>query len=279
MKKIFIVLMVAAAFVGCSQKNEDSSTATERAKAQTRAKQEERMMSAEAQFEARINELKKLGKRRDANKDSLNAVYDAYLREQAQAHIGEKLGLEITRTLSVDYNCKQLDSVMNLCSLYKEDPELNKLYNAAKAAEATAPGKKYIDFVGEERKSNKPRPLSSYVAKGKPVVLTFWSSSSIASRDEIRKYIFPYEEAYRDKVTFVSTAVWEDTIYDAQRAASELEMTWTMLYAGEKTNSPTDAYGILRIPNTFIMGADGIIKARNLRGEEIEAAIKKALGR
>ena len=29
---------------------------------------------------------------------------------------------------------------MNLCSLYKEDPELNKLYNAAKAAEATALG-------------------------------------------------------------------------------------------------------------------------------------------
>ena len=279
MKKIFIVLMVAVAFVGCSQKNEDTSTATEKAKAQAKAKQEERMMSAEAQFEARINELKKLGKRRDANKDSLNAVYDAYLREQAQAHIGEKLGLEITRTLSVDYNCKQLDSVMNLCQLYKEDPELNKLYSAAKAAEATAPGAKYIDFVGEERKSNKPRPLSSYVGKGKPVVLTFWSSSSIASRDEIRKYIFPAVQEYRNKVNFVSTAVWEDTIYDAHRAASELEMDWTMLYAGQRENSPTDAYGVLRIPNTFIIGNDGIIKARNLRGEEIEAAIKKVLGK
>ena len=279
MKKIFfIAMMVAAALVGCTSQNNDQNAAEE-AKAKSKAKREDRLMSAEAQFEARIQELKKLGKRRDANKDSLQAVYDAYLQEQALAHVGEDLGLKITHSLAINFNVKQLDSVMNLCELYKQDPELNRLHEAALNAEATAPGKKYVDFEAEERRGDKMTRLSKLLAKGKPIVLTFWTSSSIPCRNEIREFIQPIVQDYRKDVLFVCTAVMEDTIYDAQRAASELEIIWPMLYAGDKDNPPTKPYGVLHLPYTMIIGRDGIIKARGLRGAQIEEAIKKEIGR
>lgn len=277
MKKFIYAVVVAALFVGCGQKN-NNENATEIAKALSKAKQEQRMMSPEAQFEARINELKKLGKRRDANKDSLQAVYDAYLQEQANAHIGDKLGLQITHSLCEEFNCKQLDSVMNLCELYKNDSILNMYYTAAKAAEATGVGKHYVDFECEERRGDVQTKFSNMFKHNKPVLLTFWTSSSIPSRNELRDYIKPIVQTYRKKVLFVSAAVWEDTIYDAQRAASELEIIWPMLYSGKKTNSPTTPYGVLRLPYTILIGRDGIIKARGLRGAEIEAAIKKEIG-
>jgi thiol-disulfide isomerase/thioredoxin len=277
MKKFFFAVMVAALFASCGQKD-NNENATEIAKALSKAKQEQRMMSPEAQFEARINELKKLGKRRDANKDSLQAVYDAYLQEQALAHIGDKLGLQITHTLCGEFTVQQLDSVMNLCELYKNDSILNEYYSAAKAAEATGVGKRYVDFECEERRGDIPTKFSNMFKHNKPVLLTFWTSSSIPSRNEIRDYIKPIVQQYRKKVLFVSAAVWEDTIYDAQRAASELEIIWPMLYSGKKVNSPTTPYGVLKLPYTILISRDGIIKARGLRGKEIEEAIKKEIG-
>ena len=276
MRKFIFAVMTALVLVGCGQKTEEN--AAEKAQAISKAKREERMMSPEAQFEARINELKKLGKRRDANKDSLQAVYDAYLQEQALAHIGDKLGLEITHSLCEDFNCKQLDSVMNLCELYKNDSILNEYYIAATAAENTAVGKRYVDFECEERRGDIPTKFSNMFKHNKPVLLTFWTSSSIPSRNELRDYIKPIVQEYRRKILFVSAAVWEDTIYDAQRAASELEIIWPMLYSGKKTNSPTTPYGVLKLPYTILISRDGIIKARGLRGKEIEEAIKKELG-
>jgi ribosome assembly protein YihI (activator of Der GTPase) len=279
MKKFFyIAIMIAAVFAGCSNQGNEQNAAEE-ARAKSKAKLEDRLTSPEAQFEARLQELKKLGKRRGVNKDSLQAVYDAYLQEQAMAHIGEDLGLKITHSLAVNFNYKQLDSVMNLCEVYKQDPELNRLYEAALNAEATGVGKRYVDFEAEERRGDKMTRLSKLMAKGKPIVLTFWTSSSIPCRNEIREFIQPIVQDYRKDVLFVCTAVMEDTIYDAQRAASELEIIWPMLYAGDKNNPPTKPYGVLHLPHTLIIGKDGIIKARGLRGAQIEEAIKKEIGR
>jgi len=271
MKKIVFTVLIAAAFASCSQ---TSAPAPEEA-----APKAQKVLTPEEEFEARITDLKKKFKRRDANKDSLQAVYDAYLHDQAKLHMGEKLGLEITRSMAIDFNSRQLDSVMNLCELYKSDPQIMHLHKASKAAEATAPGTRFIDIAGEDCRNNKPNKLSSLIRNGKPSVVNFWSSWSIPGRDEIRKYIYELNANYGSRVNFVSIAVWEDSITFTHRATSELDMNWPCLYTGGKENSPTEAYGILGIPHVLLIGSDGIIKARGLRGNEIEAALKKELKR
>ena len=45
------------------------------------------------------------------------------------------------------------------------------------------------------------------------------------------------------------------------------------------TRNATDVYGVDGIPQILLIGKDGVIIARDLRGEDIEKAVKKALGK
>ena len=52
-------------------------------------------------------------------------------------------------------------------------------------------------------------------------------------------------------------------------------MNWTQLT--DATRNATDKYGVDGIPQILLIGKDGKIIARDLRDEEIEEAVKKAL--
>lgn len=279
MKKLFFAIAVIAAFASCSEKP------TEKKEAQVATVKQEKVLTPEEEFNATINDLKKKFKRRGTNKDSLQAVFDNYLREQAKIHLGDSLGLAITQTLAQDFNRKQLDSVMNICEMYRNDPKLSALAEASIAAEATGVGKKYVNFKGEEiqtyqlGKKTRVLSLSNIIAQGKPTIVNFWSSNSVPSRDEMRKTVFENHAEFGKKVNFVSVAVWEDSITFANRALSELMPEWTCIYTGGKENSPTKDYGILDIPYSILIGPDGTIKARGFRGEGMKAAILKELGK
>ena len=56
-------------------------------------------------------------------------------------------------------------------------------------------------------------------------------------------------------------------------------MTWSQYFDGKGwENELAQHFGISGIPATFLIGKGGKIIASNLRGEDLEAAIEKALG-
>ena len=55
----------------------------------------------------------------------------------------------------------------------------------------------------------------------------------------------------------------------------EQGMTWPQMWNGEDIeNSPAAMYAVRAIPSTFLIDADGTIIGRNLRGEELDAALE-----
>ncbi len=280
MKKLFISLMVAAAFASCSQSENNNSSETTATATETQAAAQvtETTKSPIEQFEARIKELDRKLKRRGANKDSLQAVKDAYIREICESHCGDSLGLKITQEMAPNFSVKQIDSAMNICDLYKNDPVLQEMAKLAVAAEATGVGKKYIDIKGLNVKNDKlTLTLSSVLAKGKPVLVNFWGSWNIPSRDVIRTQLMDLEKDYASKVTFCSVAVWEDSITFVHRATDEMLIDWPSIYTEGHKNSPVEAYGVHNIPFIMLIGKDGIIKARNIKAEDIKAVLDKQL--
>jgi pyridoxine kinase len=47
----------------------------------------------------------------------------------------------------------------------------------------------------------------------------------------------------------------------------------------DSTRTATDTYGVMGIPQIMLIGSDGTILARDLRGNAIEEAVAKALGK
>ena len=284
MKKIFISLFAAAALIGCSQTESNTSASTEAAASSSEIKVPSTVANKpktpEQEFKAHINDLNKKMKRRNANKDSLMVEYENYLRESSLKYMGDTLGLMITRSMAVDFNKKQLDSVMNICDLYRNDPELQQMAKAAVAAEATAVGKRYVDIKGLNVKNDKKTlTLSSVVAQGKPVLVNFWNTKSIPSRDVIRNNMLDLQKQFGSKVNFCSVAVLEDSITFVHRATEDLMYDWPSIYTEGTDKSPVDVYGAHGVPFIMLIGRDGIIKARNIKADDLKEVLEKELGK
>ena len=64
---------------------------------------------------------------------------------------------------------------------------------------------------------------------------------------------------------------------DTAKAAAEHGVVWSQIINAQKI--PTDIYGIEGIPHIMLVGPDGTILKRDLRGADIEKAVAEALGR
>ena len=82
---------------------------------------------------------------------------------------------------------------------------------------------------------------------------------------------------YADKgLVVIGLNVW-DKPEAQQKAIETMNMTWLQLADTTRVETAADIYGINGIPQIMLIGKDGVIAARDLRGEAIEAAIIEAL--
>ncbi len=152
--------------------------------------------------------------------------------------------------------------------------QLQKKLAAMEKLSHTAAGKHYIDLELTDYKSGKPVKLSK-VIDGKVALIDFWASWCRPCRAEIPNLAKIHEKYGKNKeFVVVSLNVWDKP--DAQaKAIKDLGMSWTQLT--DATRNATETYAVDGIPQILLIGKDGVIIARDLRGEDIEPAVRKAL--
>ena len=162
----------------------------------------------------------------------------------------------------------------NLGTLAKTYKSIHQAYETNKKIAQTAEGKQYTDFTIENGNIDGTKAaLSDYVGKGKMVLVDFWASWCGPCIQEIPN-LKNIHEKYGDKLTILSVAVWDKR--DATlKAIEEHNTPWAQIVDAAKV--PTDIYGISGIPHIMLIGEDGTILNRNIRGAQIEEAIKKNL--
>lgn len=132
---------------------------------------------------------------------------------------------------------------------------------------------KYIDFEAVQPDGKAVR-LSDYVGNGKYILVDFWASWCGPCREEIPTLKDIWYEFKGEKFDIVGAPVF-DKVKDSQEAVSELKIPYKQIYSVPE--SVPAAYGFDYIPYIILIGPDGTILERDLRGDNIRNKVRSYL--
>ena len=208
--------------------------------------------------------------------DELYAKIKPLAEADLKEHPNDAIGLIALQNLlgMEDVNVAKAEALLQQAGdRLRAEESITKMVARLRRVEATQAGAQFVDFEGVDD-ANKAVRLSDYVGKGHYVLVDFWASWCGPCRREIA-HLKKVRDAYTDKgLVILGTVVW-DEMEDLLKAMKELEITWPQIF--NKTTEATELYGIAGIPQIILFDPAGKIVARDLRGEEINKLLDKAL--
>jgi peroxiredoxin len=175
---------------------------------------------------------------------------------------------ELTKQLMTDF--KGTDFVAGL------EKEQAATAAAKKIGDALAIGAKFPDF---DEKDVAGQPISVASRKGKVVLIDFWATWCGPCRGELPNVIATYEKHHSAGFDIIGVSLDQDQAKLTEFTKS-MNMTWPQFFDGQGWgNKLAVKYGIESIPASFLLDGDGKIIGKDLRGEELEAAVAKALAK
>ena len=172
---------------------------------------------------------------------------------------------------------KELEAIIN-----GFDPKLSglsytkDLQATLKIKKATAVGEIAPDFTQNDP-NDKPVSLSDF--RGKVVLVDFWASWCGPCRKENPNVVEAYNKFKNKGFTVLGVSLDRPTDKDKWlKAIEDDKLTWTHVSDLKYwDNEVARQYGIRSIPSSLLIGKDGKILAKNLRGEDLHTELKKLL--
>lgn len=180
-------------------------------------------------------------------------------------------------TVNVEANPDNAAKEFAAFSARLKSTELGKrLLKSINGASALALGQKAMDFTQNDV-NGKPVRLSDF--KGKYVLIDFWASWCGPCRQENPNVLRAYNKYKDQNFTVLGVSLDNPGQKEAWlQAIKEDGLSWTQvsdLKGGN--NEVAEMYQVKSIPTNFLVGPDGKILAKNLRGADLENKILELL--
>lgn len=169
-----------------------------------------------------------------------------------------------------------LETFMNNYS-HKDYPALAPLKAQIAANKRKAIGADYTDFSMADPEGNEHK-LSEYIGNGKYVLIDFWASWCGPCRAEMPHVKEMYAK-YHEKGFDIVGVSFDNKKEAWIKAIQDMGLQWHQLsdLKGWKSLA-SDLYNIRAIPATLLIGPDGKIVAKDLRGSELTQKLKELFG-
>ena len=135
-------------------------------------------------------------------------------------------------------------------------------------------GDKYVDFESTDITGKKVK-LSDI--KSKVILLDFWAAWCFPCREENKNLVKTYGDYKKNGFEIYGVSGDTDREHWIE-AMKEDRLIWTNVFDEKGTDSkPFLIYGINGIPDNFLINSEGVIVARNLRGDELRKKLDELL--
>lgn len=155
-------------------------------------------------------------------------------------------------------------------------PTLKRSQVQAEAVRQTAVGQSFTDLALKNA-ADETITLSSLVGPGRWVLLDFWATWCKPCMSEVPHLKAAYD-AFKEKGFEIYGVSLDSDPVKWKKVIAEEGMNWTNTVI--RSDDPFDAtalYDISSLPTNFLIGPDGKIAAKNLRGERLQERLKELL--
>jgi thiol-disulfide isomerase/thioredoxin len=194
-----------------------------------------------------------------------------------KTNIASAVGASLLPDYAAGFSLDQQKELLGLLpEKYQANDRIARLREHVETVDQTSEGKRFIDFTMNSPEGD-PVKLSDIIAQNEYTLIDFWASWCGPCRAEMPNVVAAYQ-AYKDKGFGIVGVSLDNNLDKWKEAIVNLNITWPQMSDLKGwENEGAKLYGVNSIPATVLVNREGVIIARNLRGEAISEKLAELL--